>query len=108
MRQDKFVVQQKLSYYLVFQLVVQHHLNACDISALACNKIQLIHHILYHILNIAIQGKNVDAGFRMRVRMTQLPRLLFPTSAEFRILHSKFRPTDLNLANLKQLNGTAT
>ena len=31
-----------------------------------------------------IQGKNVDPGFRMRVRMTQLPRLLFPASAEFR------------------------
>ena len=47
-----------------------------------------------------IQGKNVDPGFRMRVRMTQLPRLLFPANAEL--------PTDLNLANLKQLNGTAT
>ena len=32
----------------------------------------------------AIQGKNVDPGFRMRVRMTQLPRLPSPASAEFR------------------------
>ena len=32
----------------------------------------------------AIQGKNVDPGFRMRIGMMQLPRLLFPASAEFR------------------------
>ena len=43
----------------------------------------------------------------MRVRMTQLPRLPSPASAEFRNLYPKFRPTDLNLAKLKQLNGTA-
>ena len=41
-RQDKFVAQQKLSSYLVFQLVAQHHLNACDISTLACDKVRLI------------------------------------------------------------------
>ena len=27
---------------LVFQLVARHHLNACDISILACDKVQLI------------------------------------------------------------------
>ena len=37
----------------------------------------------------------------MRVRMTQLP------APNFEILSSKFRPTDLNLAGLKQLSGTA-
>ena len=40
----------------------------------------------------------------MRVRMTQLPRLPSPTSAEFRNFVFKI---DLNLANLKQLNETA-
>ena len=39
----------------------------------------------------AIQGKNVDPGFRMRVRMTQLPRLPSPASAEFRNFVSKIQ-----------------
>ena len=56
--QDKFVARQKLSSYLVFQLVARHYLNTCDISTLACDKVRLIqvwrqNHILYHILNIA-------------------------------------------------------
>ena len=38
-----------------------------------------------------IQGKNVDPGFRMRVRMTQLPRLPSPASAEFRNFVSKIQ-----------------
>ena len=29
-RQNKFVARQKLLTYLVFQLVAQHHSNACD------------------------------------------------------------------------------
>ena len=29
-RQDEFVARQKLSSYLVFQLVTRHHLKACD------------------------------------------------------------------------------
>ena len=56
---------------------------------------------------ILIQGKNVDPGFRILVRMTQLPRLPSPPAPNFEILYSKFRPIDLNLANLKQLNRTA-
>ena len=57
-RQDKFVARQKLPSYLVFELVARHHMNACDISILACDKGRLIrvwrqNHILYHILNIA-------------------------------------------------------
>ena len=55
------VARQKLSSYLVFQLVAQYHLNAWDVSTLACNKVQLIqvwrqNHILYHILNIDQTG----------------------------------------------------
>ena len=51
---------QKLNY-LAFQLVVQHHLNACDISILARDKVQFVwiwrqNHDLYHILNIAKTG----------------------------------------------------
>ena len=42
-RQDEFVARQKLPSYLVFQLVARHHLNACDISTLACDKVRLIH-----------------------------------------------------------------
>ena len=38
-----------------------------------------------------IKGGNVDPGFRMGVRMTQLPRLLFPASAEFRNFAFKIR-----------------
>ena len=38
-----------------------------------------------------IQGKNVDPGFRMRVRMTQLPRLPSPIGAEFRNFVSKIQ-----------------
>ena len=41
-RQDKFVAQQKLSSYLVFQLVARHHLNACYISTL--NKRFMVYH----------------------------------------------------------------
>ena len=41
-RLDEFAVQQKLLTYLVFQLVARHHLNACDISTSACDKVQLI------------------------------------------------------------------
>ena len=60
-RQDKFVARQKLSPYLVFQLVARHYLNAYDISTLAWDKVRLIqvwrqNHILYHILNIARIG----------------------------------------------------
>ena len=54
------------------------------------------------------KGENVDPGFPMRVRMTQLPRLLFPPTPNFEILHSKFRTTDLSLTNLKQLNRATT
>ena len=43
----------------------------------------------------------------MRVGMMQLPRLPSPPAPNFEILYPKFRPTDLNLAKLKQLNGTA-
>ena len=39
---DNFVARQKLSSYLVFQLVARHHLNACDIFTLACDKVRLI------------------------------------------------------------------
>ena len=44
--------------YMVFQLVARHHLNACDISILACNEVRLIqvrhqNNVLYHILNMA-------------------------------------------------------
>ena len=42
----------------------------------------------------------------MRVRMTQLRRLPSPASAEFRNFVFKIQPTDLNLADVKQLNGT--
>ena len=35
-RQDKIVTRQKLSSYLVFQVVARHHLHACD-------KLRLIH-----------------------------------------------------------------
>ena len=60
-RQHKFVVRQNLSFYLVFQLVARHHLNACDLSILACGNVRLIqvwrqNHILHHILNIAQTG----------------------------------------------------
>ena len=60
-RQDRFVVRQKLSTYLVFQLVARHHLDACNISKLACDKVRLIlvwrqNQILFHILNIARTG----------------------------------------------------
>ena len=60
-QQDKFVAPQKLSSYLVFQLVARHHLNACRISTLACDKVRLMqvrrqNHILCHILNIARTG----------------------------------------------------
>ena len=37
-----------------------------------------------HFLNALNKGENVDLSFPMRVRMTQLPRLLFPANAEFR------------------------
>ena len=45
----------------MFQLVVQHHLNACDISILSRDKVQFVrvwrqNHDLYHILNIAKTG----------------------------------------------------
>ena len=61
-RQDKFVARQKLSSYLVFQLVARHHLNACYIFTLACDKVRLIQvwrqtRVLYHILNMARTGK---------------------------------------------------
>ena len=53
-RQHEFVVRQKISSYLMFQLVARHPVNACDISTLACDKVRLIkNHILYHILNKA-------------------------------------------------------
>ena len=39
---DKFVAQQKLSSYSVFQLVARHHLNVCDRFTLPCDKIRLI------------------------------------------------------------------
>ena len=35
------VARQKLSFYLVFQLVARHYLNACDISTLSCDKVRL-------------------------------------------------------------------
>ena len=35
-------VWQKLSFHLVFQLVVRHHFNACDISTLARDKVRFI------------------------------------------------------------------
>ena len=54
--QDKFVARQKLSSSLVLQLVAQHHLNACNISILACDKVRLQNYILYNILNIARTG----------------------------------------------------
>ena len=47
--------------------------------------------ILINILVVIWQGKNVDPGFRMRVRMTQLPRLPSPASAEFRNFVSKIQ-----------------
>ena len=61
MRHESYVARQKLSSYLVFQLVARHQLNACDISTLACDKVRLIqvwrqNHILCHILNIARTG----------------------------------------------------
>ena len=56
-------------------------------------------------MNSLIQGKNVDPGFRMRVCSCHGYRL--PPAPNFEILYPKFRPTDLNLAKLKQLNGTA-
>ena len=61
MRHESYVAPQKLSSYLVLQLVARHHLNAWDISTLACDKVQLIqvwrqNHILYHILNITRTG----------------------------------------------------
>ena len=37
-RQDRSVARQKLSSYLVFQLVARHHLNVCDISACFATK----------------------------------------------------------------------
>ena len=48
----------KLFPFLVFQLVVRHRLNACDISPSACDKVRLIQMscqnlVPYHILNIA-------------------------------------------------------
>ena len=42
MQHESYVARQKLSAYLVFQLVARHHLNACDISILACDKVRLI------------------------------------------------------------------
>ena len=45
----------------------------------------------FHMILNPIQGKNVDPGFRMRVRMTQLPRLPSPASAEFRNFVSKIQ-----------------
>ena len=41
-RQDKFVARHKLFSHMVFQLVARHHLDACDISILACDKVRLI------------------------------------------------------------------
>ena len=60
-RQDKFVTRQRLLTYLVFQLVVRHQLNACDISSSTCDKVRLSDYdvkiiFLYHILNIAKTG----------------------------------------------------
>ena len=34
---DSYVAGQKLSSYVAFQLVVQHHVIACDILTLACD-----------------------------------------------------------------------
>ena len=36
------------------------------------------------VKHLTMQGKNVDPDFRMRIRMTQSPWLLFPASAESR------------------------
>ena len=57
-RQDKFFMRQKFLSYLVFQLVVRHRLNVCDISTSACDKSTIYpsmtsNHVLYHVLNIA-------------------------------------------------------
>ena len=57
----EFVVQQKSLTYLVFLLVVRHHLNSCDKSNSACDKVRLIrlrhqNHVLYHNLSIAGTG----------------------------------------------------
>ena len=43
----------------------------------------------------------------MRVRMTCCHGYRLPPAPNFEILYPKFRPTYLNLAKLKQLNGTA-
>ena len=40
-RHQSCVARKKLLTYLVFQLVVRHHLNACDISTSACDKARL-------------------------------------------------------------------
>ena len=52
---------EKMLIYLVFPLAKRHHLNACDISTLVCDKVRLIQvwrqsHVLFHILNIAGTG----------------------------------------------------
>ena len=49
----------------------------------------------------------IHSCLNMRVRMMQLPRLPSPPAPNFEILYPKFRPTDLNLAKSKKLNGTA-
>ena len=60
-RQDKFVVWQKMFYYLVFQLVAWHHLNACDIhlnlwQSTTYPSVTSNPYIIYHFLNIAQTG----------------------------------------------------
>ena len=54
MRHGSYVARQKLSYYLVFQLVARHHLNACDKGRLI--QVWRQNHILYRTLNIARTG----------------------------------------------------
>ena len=39
---ESHVARQKLLTHLVFQLVVRQHLNACNISSSACDKVRLI------------------------------------------------------------------
>ena len=56
-QQNEFVALQNLLTYLVFQIVARHHLNACDISTSACDKVRLTrawrqNHALHHILKI--------------------------------------------------------